>query len=673
VLTRKGAARISNIRQLEGQRVAIPSGWSIIDTLRKHFPQIRVVEVDDVKGMFQAVREGAADAGIDIAAFLEYTAREFFLTDVAVHSPLDFGAVAVANGLHYIVSPQRKGVAALINLALANISKKQRRALNAHWLVSGEGRHRQMSTVPYQELVTMASEPAGLNRLQQVVLDGEKHFVYVKAISKSPVSQDYFAVITPVASVMAPAVAKVKTAVMITAGCFVLLLPVVVWLSSLIVTPVKQLARENEKIQERRYRELNPVMSRIVEIDALNTSLMAMARSIEKHAREQEALMDSFIELIAQAIDDKSPYTAGHCARVPQLAMMLARKAEDSGEPPFDQFKFEGEQEWREFRIGAWLHDCGKITTPEHIVDKGTKLETIYNRIHEIRMRFEVLWRDAEIEYLTGRLARPEDQALLHQVLEQRRIWLQEAFAFIARCNVGGEFMEEGDRQRLDELSKVRWQRHFDDRIGLSHVERARVGESEVTLPVTESLLADKTWHIIEREHGTDYDAHLGIRMDVPEYLYNRGELYNLKIARGTLTAEDRFKINEHMISTIKMLDKLPLPEELQRVPRYASTHHETLDGRGYPRKLSAQDLSIPERIMVLADIFEALTAADRPYKAAKPVSVALDILYKMVQNHHVDSDVFRLFLTSGVYLEYAKRFLPEKQLDDIDTSKYLA
>jgi HD-GYP domain-containing protein (c-di-GMP phosphodiesterase class II) len=160
--------------------------------------------------------------------------------------------------------------------------------------------------------------------------------------------------------------------------------------------------------------------------------------------------------------------------------------------------------------------------------------------------------------------------------------------------------------------------------------------------------------------------------MDVPEHLYNLGELYNLSISRGTLTAEDRFKINEHMISTIKMLESLPFPEELKNVPRYASTHHETMRGSGYPRKLPGEQLSIPERILAVADIFEALTASDRPYKKAKPVSVALDILYKMMLDNHIDKHCFELFISSGVYRSYAAEYLSPNQVDDVDISKYL-
>ena len=184
--------------------------------------------------------------------------------------------------------------------------------------------------------------------------------------------------------------------------------------------------------------------------------------------------------------------------------------------------------------------------------------------------------------------------------------------------------------------------------------------------------MADKPEHLIPRYRPMDYVNQFGIRMDIPEHLYNLGEVYNLSVSRGTLTAEDRFKINEHMISTIRMLEKLPFPADLARVPRYASTHHETLNGTGYPRKLTAQDLSLPERMIAVADVFEALTAADRPYKKAKTVSESIAILYRMVQDNHLDRDVFELFLKEGIYRDYAERFLAAEQLDDVDIKRYL-
>lgn len=197
--------------------------------------------------------------------------------------------------------------------------------------------------------------------------------------------------VTPVASVYAQANAEVRKAVLATIAILLLMLPIASWLASFIVRPVKLLAIEEEKIRDKRYGELVRVESKLIEIDDLAATQMLMAKSIQRYAKEQEALVEAFIQLIAQAIDDKSPYTGGHCARVPELALMLVEEASASEDEPFADFRFANEIEWREFRIGAWLHDCGKITTPEHIVNKGSKLETIYNRIHEIRTRFEVL------------------------------------------------------------------------------------------------------------------------------------------------------------------------------------------------------------------------------------------------------------------------------------------
>jgi len=439
-----------------------------------------------------------------------------------------------------------------------------------------------------------------------------------------------------------------------------------------IINPIRHLSRQNEKIKQRKFDEIFYTHSNIIELEQLSQSMIEMSKSIQQHQQDQQELLDSFIQIISQSIDDKSRYTGGHCARVPDLAMDLALAASEKSSGVFGQFSFKDEHEVREFQIAAWLHDCGKITTPVHIVDKGTKLEVIYNRIHEIRMRFEVLWRDVEIEYLKKVALTPARKAQFLQRLRENQNKLREDFEFIAQCNVGGEFMDKQDIKRLNSLGEMTWQRYFDDRLGLSPIEEGRCDMSEIMLPATESLLSDKPQHIIKRAHEVVFPAEFKINMEVPKDISNQGEVYNLSIGRGTLTKEDRYIINEHIISTIKMLEQLPVPPELARVPRYASTHHETLKGTGYPRKLSADDLSIPERVMVVADIFEALTACDRPYKKAKPVSVAIDILHKMALDQHIDIEVFELLLTSGIYLQYAEKYLPESQNDRVDIKKYI-
>lgn len=398
------------------------------------------------------------------------------------------------------------------------------------------------------------------------------------------------------------------------------------------------------------------------------------ATAFENHQllKAQTSLIDAMVRILANAIDAKSPYTGAHCARVPVLATMLAEAACNSSEGKFATFNFSNAEEWREFRIGAWLHDCGKITTPAYVMDKATKLETLYNRIHEIRTRFEVLWRDARISALQATL-QGEDAALAEAAFEQRIAQLADDFAFIAHCNLGSEAMDPAASERLQQIGAQRWQRHFDDRLGLSHTELAqRADTPPLSLPASETLLADQAWHIVPRPANQQFGPEQGFNMDVPTQLYNFGELYNLSILHGTLNAEERFKINEHVIQSILMLEALPLPSNLKRVPEYAGTHHETLIGTGYPRRLRGADLSIPARIMAIADIFEALTAADRPYKNAKKLSEAVDILVGYAAEQHIDAELLALFLRSGVHLDYARQYLPPTQIDSVDLDAVL-
>ncbi len=398
------------------------------------------------------------------------------------------------------------------------------------------------------------------------------------------------------------------------------------------------------------------------------------AVALENHQllEAQRALMDALIQLVASAIDAKSHYAGGHCERVPQLAILLAGEAARVQEGPLAAFRLSTEEEWREFRVGAWLHDCGKVTTPEYVVDKATKLETLYNRIHEVRTRFEVLLRDAEIARLEARLS-GEDAAEADRRCLERRRQLAEDFAFVARCNIGGEFMPPADIARLGKIAGETWLRHFDDRLGLSEEERMRCERTPaVSLPAVEPLLADKPCHLVERRASSAFESRYGFRMTAPRHLYNFGELYNLSVGRGTLAEEERFKIREHIIQTIIMLDALPFPHELRRVPEYAGAHHEALDGSGYPRGLKKEDLSLPARIIAIADIFEALTASDRPYKKAKTLSEAIDILFALKTSGQIDPDLFDLFLRSGVYLRYAERYLAPGQIDRVDIAKYL-
>ncbi|WCN11560.1 HD domain-containing protein [Marinomonas mediterranea] len=400
----------------------------------------------------------------------------------------------------------------------------------------------------------------------------------------------------------------------------------------------------------------------------------ATAISTRKQFESQQTLMEAIIRLLADAIDAKSPYTSGHCERVPVLAEKLVEAAIDSNDPEYANFSMTDTQK-REFRIAAWLHDCGKITSPEHIVDKATKLETIHNRIHEIRTRFEILWRDAEIAYLSGLLEGREALSLEKAKIRTQRK-LQDDFAFIARSNIGSELMAEEDIERIAAIGSQTWRRHFSSHIGLSREEMAQLPSTPDILPATEYLISDKSEHIIPwgiRRPAVEKDNPQnvwGFDMSIPKQALNKGELYSLSVKRGTLTNEERFAINDHIVQTIKMLSALPFPEDLKNVPNIAGNHHEKMDGTGYPRKLTKAQMSIPERIMAIADVFEALTAADRPYKTAKTLSESMRILAFMVKDNHLDKNLFKLFVTSKAYLAYAEKYLKPEQIDTVSQTQ---
>jgi HD-GYP domain-containing protein (c-di-GMP phosphodiesterase class II) len=408
-------------------------------------------------------------------------------------------------------------------------------------------------------------------------------------------------------------------------------------------------------------------------VDALSSASVSSLETRELIA-SQKRLFQSFIELIAGAIDAKSPYTGGHCARVPELAKMLARAACEQASGPFAGFRLDDEG-WEAVHVAAWLHDCGKVTTPEYVVDKATKLETLYDRIHEIRVRFEVLKRDAQIASLEAQLA-GTSQAEAEERLQRELHQLDDDFAFIAACNEGGEFMAPARVERLKAIAGRTWMRTLDDRIGLSHEERARKDRVEPEpLPAREPLLADKPEHRFERPAADRLppDNPWGFRMQVPELLYDKGELHNLSVGRGTLSEEERYKINEHIVQTIKMLSRLPFPKHLREVPEIAAGHHEKMDGTGYPRGLSRGEMSPLARMMAIADIFEALTATDRPYKKGKMLSEAIAIMARMKEEQHIDGELFDLFLRAGVYREYAQRYMRPEQVDPVDVEAYLA
>lgn len=505
--------------------------------------------------------------------------------------------------------------------------------------------------------------------------NGKNYIYFVSKFEKSSGENWYIASYVDKDIIVANSRGTLINSVLISLFIIILIyFPIQFILQRFVTKPINELENLTNEIVANRYENVKPIKTVIYEFNQLSNSFVDMAKSIQRHEQEQINLIDSFIKILAESIDAKSPYTGGHCERVPELALLLAEAANDSNKGELKEFNFSTQDEWREFKTAAWLHDCGKVVVPEYIVDKSTKLESIYNRIHEIRTRFEVLHRDATIKFYEKLFLNPENKEQLEKELKLNHEKLKSDFEFIANCNIGGEFLDQDSVNKLIEISSITWMRNFDNRLGLGEEELRRIENQEPFVPVLENLLEDKQEHIIHRIRQINLDEYnkFGFKMDIPEYERNLGEIYNLSIKRGTLTQEDRFKINEHIIMTIKMLENIPFTKNLKNVPEYAGSHHETMIGTGYPRKFFKEDISIAARIIAIADIFEALTASDRPYKKAKKLSESIKIMSFMKKDGHIDTELFEIFLTSGVYMKYAKKFLTEDQIDEVDIKQYL-
>jgi len=668
--TKQGKTAIGNYSELYGKKVAIAKGWAISKKLKNDFPNINIQEYPSLKASLEAVQNGRAFAAINARVILANSLSQYFYQDMQLHEGIVDINEKYSSNFHLVMQEEHSALLPIINKAIENISNEQREYLKGKWLNYSLKPSNTM--VPYPELFSEPIKNGDHSQIIKRIINGEEKFIYTTPVSSSANNREHFSVIIAQDVILSKVSERVMASIGFTALVMALLMPLAWLFGAPIVSPIRQLTLETQKIKARKYNTVKLIPSPIKEIWELSCAISEMSQALKEHEIAQEEFVESFVKLIAQAIDDQSAYTAGHCNRVPEIGMMLADAVEKSDSPEFHHFKFADANERREFRIAAWLHDCGKITTPEHIVDKGSKLEANYNRINEIRTRFEVLWRDVEIDALKNTMDKPSEAKAIQAKLKQQQQQLSADFEFIANVNVGGEFMGPDKIERVKKIAETTWLRHFDELLGLSPLEELLRSKEKSALPVTENLLADKEHHLIKWDREVTFDPAFGIKVDIPEFRYNLGEIYNLCISRGTLTAEDRYVINEHMISTIKILESLPFPEELKLVPRYASTHHETLKGTGYPRKLSKKDLSIPERILVIADIFEALTAADRPYKKAKPISVAINIMYKMALDEHLDMDLFKLFIQSDVIEKYAKKYLNPEQVDSYDVDQYL-
>jgi HD-GYP domain-containing protein (c-di-GMP phosphodiesterase class II) len=351
-------------------------------------------------------------------------------------------------------------------------------------------------------------------------------------------------------------------------------------------------------------RDIEPIVAALA-------SSAAIALDNQILLQDHKNLLDAFIQVIAQAIDAKSFHTSAHCQRVPVLTELIAQAACERDHGPLENFNLD-ENEWYELRVASWMHDCGKLATPDYILDKATKLHLLLDGMETVKARFTALMAQVENHTLRQIVAEPGKADALQALLHDELAALHDDCAFIERANVGGEFMKPEDQARVRRI-------------------------------------AERKWH---DQHG------------IEQPVLTETEVKFLCIERGTLSFDERQKINDHMKVTIQMLESLPFPKNLRRVPEYAGGHHEKMDGTGFPRGLKREEMSWPARMMAIADIFEALTSSERPYKPPMKLTQALSILQRMRDQNHIDPDLYQLFLEGRVWEKYARIYLKPEQLD---------
>ena len=364
--------------------------------------------------------------------------------------------------------------------------------------------------------------------------------------------------------------------------------------------------------------EIISYSNEVVELVESLASQASIALTNQMLIEEQKQLFKSFIQLVAEALEEKDEVTGGHCTRVPVLTMMFADAINDDSEGAYKNYKF-SEDEMEELYVAGWLHDFGKVATPEHIMNKSTKLECLFDKIDLIIMKFEILKRDKSIEFYKKMILNPNDENELRKNMIKEIESINNDLNFLKDCNIGGEFMSDEMKKRVEDISSQK-----------IYVE-------------------DKERNIL-----------------------SNSEKENLQISKGTLSNDDRQVMNKHVSLSYELLNKLPYPKHLKQVPFYAGCHHEKIDGSGYPNGYKGDKLPLQARVIAIADVFEGLTAPDRPYKKGYSLSKAIQILSYMVKDKEIDEDLFKLFINKKLYLKYAKNHVDSSQIDEINEKEFL-
>ncbi len=324
-----------------------------------------------------------------------------------------------------------------------------------------------------------------------------------------------------------------------------------------------------------------------------------------------EKLFSSFLEAMISAMKEESLHTYTHMVKMANLSNMFV-KAIDKDKGVFKDKKFNNDEK-KQMKYSALLHDIGKLTTPINVLNKGTKLQSIFDKIELIKLRFDNAKKCAEISMLKNMLLTPQNHQKLKDDYENKIKEINDDFEFLNIINDKG-FLSDEEMEKLTAIS----QKTFQDN--------------------------DKIVPFLSNE-----------------------EIYNLKVKKGSLTESEREIINNHATVSIKILEQLKLPKKYKKIPQISGSHHEKLNGLGYPKGLKGDEICFEARILAISDIFEALTSSDRPYKKPNSISKAMNILFSMAKNGELDKELVKFFYTSKLYLQYAKKYLKKEQIDEVN------
>lgn len=646
-----------NLSQIASKRIALPEGYATSTYLKERYPTYEYLVVDDPIEALRAVQNGEADVTLVVDVVAKHVEKYYYLDSLKFSRYLQDKDTLPNSIYHLYVNNNKPLLSSILNKAQQQLSPTRLSEIRRKWIVNAADENEQLpsrvetGSLPSQILLDIANDPSKHKQLVETSLSGERYYARVDPIGiYHPNDNDhYLGVFLPEREITQRFLSRVYWAVVLSVIGFLLMLPVVYYFALKIVKPIQKLTEQSQLIERKQYADVKLLKTGIKELDRLSQSIVNMTMTIQLQSEKNISLVSSFVKLIAKTIHSRSGGTFEKQRLVPDMAMTLAKKAVEN-KFPFAEHELATENQWREFEIAAWMHDCGKVATPQHIADKKTKLEAIQNRIHDIRTRFEVLSRDAEIETYKKILAHPETAEPHKIALSKLRTQLQRDFKLVAQCNLGNVDLDEKTLAQLDQIASYRFQCLFDKYIGLSDKELENIDTTNEYHSKYEFALCDKPEHVIHQKTGRAQKSIYGFKLKTPSNEQNLGEVHNLKVKTGLLTEEERFIIDKQMINTLATLNELQLPYELQQIPEIVSGQYihtiqsETLQVQ------KTENTSLKAKILALTNVYVELIVPSITSEKARTQQQALEEMETMSKKGLIDKDLFILFKHAEIY-----------------------